>query len=153
MTAASATGRAALVAGVVVALDQVVKAVVRGQLAPGDRIAVIPGVQLVHVRNEGVAFGLLAGGGALLIVVAVAALAALLAFFATHVRRPLAWLPTGLLVGGAAGNLIDRLGDGAVTDFVKLPHWPAFNVADIAITVGVLVLVYVLEGRPRRARR
>ena len=153
MTAASATGRAALVAGVVVALDQLVKAVVRAQLAPGERIAVLPGVQLVHVRNEGVAFGLLAGGGALLIVVAVAALAALLAFFATHVRRPLAWLPTGLLVGGAAGNLVDRLGDGAVTDFVKLPHWPAFNVADIAITAGVLVLVYVLEGRPRRARR
>jgi signal peptidase II len=83
----------------------------------------------------------------------VVALGALLAFFATHVHRPLAWLPTGLLIGGAAGNLIDRLRDGAVTDFVKLPHWPAFNVADMAITFGVLALVYVLEGPPRRAGR
>ena len=57
------------------------------------------------------------------------------------------WLPTGLLVGGAIGNIIDRLRDGAVTDFLKLPHWPAFNVADMAITFGVLALFYVLEGR------
>jgi signal peptidase II len=63
------------------------------------------------------------------------------------------WLPTGLLLGGAAGNLIDRVRDGAVTDFIKLPHWPAFNVADIAITVGVLALLYVLEGPPRRAEQ
>jgi signal peptidase II len=112
---------------------------------------VVPGVHLVHVRNSGVAFGLFAGGGALLVAVAALALVALLAFFVTHARRPLAWLPTGLLIGGAAGNLIDRLLDGAVTDFVKLPHWPAFNVADMAITLGVLVLVYVLEGPPRRA--
>ena len=60
-------------------------------------------------------------------------------------RRRLIWLPTGLLLGGAAGNLIDRVRLGAVTDFVKLPHWPAFNVADICITVGVIVLIYVLE--------
>jgi signal peptidase II len=81
----------------------------------------------------------------------VLAVSALLAFFFTHLRRPLVWLPTGLLLGGAAGNLIDRLRDGAVTDFIKLPHWPAFNVADIAITFGVLALVYVLEGQPRKA--
>ena len=47
------------------------------------------------------------------------------------------WLPTGLLLGGAVGNVVDRVRDGAVTDFVKLPHWPAFNVADAAITLGV----------------
>ena len=62
------------------------------------------------------------------------------------------WLPTGMLVGGALGNLIDRIANGAVTDFIKLPHWPAFNVADICITVGVFVLLWVLEG-PRRAKR
>jgi signal peptidase II len=59
-------------------------------------------------------------------------------------------LPTGLLVGGALGNLIDRLVHGAVTDFVKLPLWPAFNVADMAITFGVLALLWVLEGPRRR---
>ena len=80
-----------------------------------------------------------------MVVVAVVALGALLAFFLTHLHRRLVWLPTGLLLGGAAGNLIDRVRAGAVTDFVKLPHWPAFNVADIAITVGVILLVYVLE--------
>jgi signal peptidase II len=62
------------------------------------------------------------------------------------------WLPTGMLIGGALGNLIDRLVNGAVTDFIKLPLWPAFNVADTSITLGVLVLVWVLEG-PRRGRR
>jgi signal peptidase II len=50
-----------------------------------------------------------------------------------------------MLLGGAAGNLIDRIRDGAVTDFVKLPHWPAFNLADVSITLGVLTLIYVLE--------
>ena len=54
-------------------------------------------------------------------------------------------LPVGMLLGGAAGNLIDRVRIGAVTDFVKIPHWPAFNVADIAVTFGVLILIFVLE--------
>jgi signal peptidase II len=79
------------------------------------------------------------------VIVAVLALGALLAFFVTHLHRRLVWLPTGLLLGGAAGNLIDRIRLGAVTDFVKLPHWPAFNLADACITIGVLVLVWVLE--------
>jgi signal peptidase II len=153
VTAAGATGRAVLVAVGTVVVDQAVKALVRSGIGPGDEVDVVPGLHLVHVRNSGVAFGFFSGGGWLLVLVGAVALAALLAFFATHVRRPLAWLPTGLLIGGAAGNLVDRLRDGAVTDFVKLPHWPAFNVADMAITVGVVVLVYVLEGAPRRARR
>ena len=67
--------------------------------------------------------------------------------------RPWLWLPTGLLVGGALGNLIDRLVNGAVTDFIKLPLWPAFNVSDMAITFGVLALLYVLEGSPSRRPR
>ena len=66
-----------------------------------------------------------------------------------HRDRPLVWLPTGLLIGGAAGNLIDRAREGAVTDFIDCPLWPAFNVADMAITFGVLTLLYVLEGPPR----
>ena len=151
MTPAAATGRAALVAVVTVLVDQAVKAIVRGSIPVGGQEDVVPGVHLVHVRNSGVAFGFFAGGGWLLIVVGAVALGALLAFFATHVRRPLAWLPVGLLIGGAAGNFVDRLRLGAVTDFVKLPHWPAFNVADVAITLGVIALIYVLEGPPRHA--
>jgi signal peptidase II len=153
VTRAAATRRAALLALATVAADQGVKALVRGGMQPGERIGVLPGVHLVRVSNEGVAFGLFADGGALLIAVGAVALVGLLTFFGTHAQRPLAWLPTGLLIGGAAGNLIDRLRIGAVTDFVKLPHWPAFNVADMAITFGVLALVYVLEGPPRRAGR
>jgi signal peptidase II len=75
------------------------------------------------------------------------ALAGLLAWFALHATRPLIWLPTGLLLGGALGNIVDRLRDGHVTDFVKLPAWPAFNVADMAITFGVIALLIVLERR------
>jgi signal peptidase II len=137
--------RAALVAAAVVAADQLTKALVRGDVAPGEQISLVPGVHLVHASNPGIAFSQLAGGGVLVVVVSLIALAALLAFFFTHLHRRLVWLPTGLLVGGAAGNLIDRLRLGAVTDFVKLPHWPAFNVADASITVGVITLVYVLE--------
>jgi signal peptidase II len=146
-------GRAALVAVATVAADQAAKAVVRGTIDRGDEVDLILGIQLVNVRNRGIAFGMFSGGGVLLVVFALAALAALLVFFARHRDRPLVWLPTGLLIGGATGNLIDRTREGAVTDFIDLPAWPAFNVADIAITFGVLTLLYVLEGPPRHGRR
>jgi signal peptidase II len=129
-----------------------VKAIVRGSIGRTEQVDVLPGVHLVNVRNTGVAFSVLSGGGVLPVLVGLVAVGALLAFFVTHLHRPLVWLPTGLLLGGAAGNLLDRLRDGSVTDFIKFPHWPAFNVADIAITLGVVVLVYVLEGPPRRAK-
>jgi signal peptidase II len=151
MSPAATTARAALVALATVAADQAVKAIVRGSIAPTQEVDVVPGVHLVHVRNPGVAFSMLSEGGALPTIIGLAAVTALLVFFFTHLRRRLVWLPTGMLLGGAAGNLIDRLRIGSVTDFVKLPHWPAFNLADIAITLGVLALVYVLEGPPRRA--
>jgi signal peptidase II len=140
--------RAAAVTAVVIALDQATKAIVRSSVALGDKDGVLPGVEIVHVRNEGVAFNQLGGGGTIVAIVVGVALVALLAYFATHLHRPLVWLPTGMLLGGALGNIIDRIRDGAVTDFVKLPAWPAFNVADTSITFGVLVLLYVIE-RPR----
>ena len=143
--------RAAAVAVAVVAADQATKALVRANIDIGSRDGVFPGVELVHVRNRGVAFGLFADGGFILVAIGAACVVALLAFFATHSRRPLVWLPTGLLLGGAAGNLIDRLHQGYVTDFIDLPLWPAFNLADSAITIGVLSLLYVLEGPPRHA--
>ena len=147
----SPTLRAAVLCAAVIGLDQAAKALVRASIARGDREAVFPGVNLVNVRNRGVAFGFLSDGGTILTIVVAAALLALLIFFFTHRSRPLAWLPTGMLLGGALGNLIDRVRDKAVTDFIDLPLWPAFNVADIAITVGVLALLYVLEGPPRHA--
>jgi signal peptidase II len=145
--------RAALVATVTVAADQAAKALVRATIERGEEIQLILGVKLVNVRNRGIAFGMFSGGGALLVIFAIAALAALLVFFARHRDRPLVWLPTGLLIGGAAGNLIDRMREGGVTDFFDLPAWPAFNLADTAITLGVLTLLYVLEGPPRHGGR
>jgi signal peptidase II len=150
MASGGAWARAALVMVAVIALDQGTKALVRANVAIGDRDGVFPGVEIVHVRNEGVAFSRFSGGGTVVAVIVGAALLALLAYFVTHLDKPLVWLPTGMLLGGALGNVIDRLRDGAVTDFIKLPGWPAFNVADIAITLGVLVLLYVTE-RPRHA--
>jgi signal peptidase II len=141
---------AAAVAAVVVVLDQLVKALVRSEVERGERVDLVLGIDLVNVRNSGIAFGLLSDGGALLVVGTAVALLALVFFFVTHSGRPLVWLPTGLLLGGAVGNLIDRAARGSVTDFVKLPHFPAFNVADMAITVGVIALIFVLEGPPRR---
>ena len=143
---------AAVAAGVLVA-DQAAKAIVRDTIAPGERVDVLGVLDLVNSRNTGVAFGFLAGGGALAAVVAALALVALLAYFATHLERRLVWLPTGLLVAGAAGNLIDRARQGSVTDFIDFGWWPAFNLADAAITIGVLALLYVLEGPPSRAGR
>jgi signal peptidase II len=145
--------RAGVVAAATVAVDQAVKALVRSSIGRTDEIDLILGIKLVNVRNRGIAFGMFSGGGVLLVIFAVAALAALLVFFVRHRDRPLVWLPTGLLIGGAAGNLIDRMRESAVTDFIDLPLWPAFNVADVAITFGVLTLLYVLEGPPRHGKR
>ena len=143
----AAFARAALVAAVVVVLDQVTKSLVRANIPLGDHDKFLPGVTLVHDRNTGVAFTLFAGGGALVLVVTFAALALLIGYFAMRPDRPLLWLPTGMLVGGAIGNLIDRIASGGVTDFIQLPHWPAFNIADTSITFGVFTLLWVLEGR------
>jgi signal peptidase II len=151
-TRAQAWRRAALVLVAVVALDQLTKALVRGGVRLGEEDSVLPGVTLVHVRNTGVAFGAFSGGGVIVVVLVAAALTALIFYFVTHLDRPLVWLPTGLLLGGSLGNIIDRARDGAVTDFVKLPHWPAFNVADIAITFGVLALLWVIEQPEPGAR-
>jgi signal peptidase II len=141
--------RAVAVAALVIVLDRLAKHAVVSGIAVGDVHKFLPGVQLVHVKNTGVAFGFFSGGGALVLALTLVALTALLVYFALRPERPWLWIPVGMLVGGALGNLIDRIANGAVTDFIKLPFWPAFNIADMSITFGVLTLLYVLEG-PRR---
>jgi signal peptidase II len=131
---------------VVIGLDQLTKHTIASSIKLGQVKHVIPGLRLVHVRNPGVAFGFLAGGGALVYVVTAAALLALIFYLAIRPARPWLWLPTGMLIGGAISNLIDRIVQGSVTDFIKLPDWPAFNLADMSITVGVVVLVLVVEA-------
>jgi signal peptidase II len=142
-----AWGRTALTLGVVVLLDQLSKARVRATLERGSEDPIFPALKLVNVRNEGVAFGIDAGGTTIVLVIVAFALLALILYFARHSAKKLMWLPTGLLLGGAIGNLIDRIREGAVTDFLKLPAWPAFNLADVAIVAGVLALVLVLERK------
>ena len=144
--------RAVALGAAIVGLDQLTKDTVAAGIAPGHEQSLLPGVHLVHVHNTGVAFGVLSGGGAIVLVCTLLALAALIVYFVTHPGRRGLWVPTGLLLGGAVGNLIDRLMHGSVTDFIKLPHWPAFNVADMAITFGVIVLLFVLERGARQSR-
>jgi signal peptidase II len=141
-----AFARAGGVLAIVIGLDQLTKHTIAASVH-GDQVKhVVPGLTLVHVENSGVAFGFLAGGGAIVYVVTGAALLALLGFLFTRPERRLLWLPTGMLVGGAVSNLLDRIIHGAVTDFIKLPDWPAFNVADMSITFGVVILLLVIEA-------
>ena len=151
---AAATAKAGLLLAAVLIADQVTKHTIASGIEAGQSKRFLPGISLVHVRNTGVAFGFFSGGGTIVLVFTLVALAALLGYFLLRPARPWLWVPTGLLIGGAFGNLIDRLANGAVTDFIKLPLWPAFNVADMAITFGVLALLWVLEGGrgPDRAR-
>jgi signal peptidase II len=142
--------RAAAVLVIVLIVDQVSKHAVESGIAIGQVHKVIPGIKLVDVRNTGVAFSLFSGGGTIVLVITLVALAGLVGYFAMRPGRRWLWLPTGLLVGGAIGNLIDRVREGAVTDFIKLPHWPAFNVADMAITFGVIALLITIELGSRR---
>jgi signal peptidase II len=150
VSALGAWVRAGLVVLVVLVLDQLSKHLVRGSILPGEERRVLPGLQLVNTRNHGVAFGFLPGDQLVVTLVIGVALLALLTYFALHATRPLIWLPTGMLIGGALGNILDRLRDGSVTDFIKLPlGWPPFNLADTSITLGVLLLLLVLET-PRK---
>jgi signal peptidase II len=136
-------------AGIVVALDQASKAAAEAAVAPGERIDLILGVDLVEVSNRGIAFGLLGDGGAPVVIVTALALGVMLAWFAVQPGRPGLWVAVGLLAGGALGNLADRARVDAVRDFIDPPLWPAFNVADIAITAGALVLVLAAFAQPK----
>jgi signal peptidase II len=149
-TAEVAWLRAALVALAVLLVDQLSKHLIEGGIAQGEERRLLPGVQLVDTRNRGVAFGFLPGHQLLVTLVIAAAVIGLLAYFLRHATHPLIWLPTGMLIGGAVGNILDRLRHGSVTDFIKLPFgWPPFNLADASIVVGVLLLALTIEGAHR----
>jgi signal peptidase II len=139
------------VAGVVVALDQASKAAIHATIDSGERVSLLLGIDLVNVSNSGIAFGFLGGDGDVVLAITIGALVAMLVWFAATASRPGLWLPVGLLTGGALGNLADRARIDAVTDFIDPPLWPAFNVADIAITLGaatLVLIVFVGDARP-----
>jgi len=137
--------------GVVVAVDQGTKALATSLIDPGDRVEVLPFLAFENVRNKGVAFGLGGDVSAALIGVTIVLLVGLLVFLAFRGGSGwLVWLPAALVLGGAFGNLADRVRDGAVTDFIDLPLWPTFNLADVAITLGVLLLLLDVERSENR---
>jgi len=130
----------------VVALDQLTKHAVRASIVPGEERRVLPGIEFVNTRNRGVAFGFLPGSHLGVTILIGLALVVLLSYFALRADRALIWLPTGMLLGGALGNIIDRLRAGSVTDFIKLPlGWPPFNLADASITIGIVLLFLLIE--------
>jgi signal peptidase II len=133
---------------VVVALDQATKRIAIASVDRGDSVNVFLGLDITNTRNTGVAFGALQGSGTIVALLIACALVALVGYFAIDAGRPWLWLPAGLLLGGALGNLIDRIAEGAVIDFVDPIAWPAFNLADACIVAGVLALLYVVETRP-----
>jgi signal peptidase II len=145
----SGPAAAAATAGLVVAVDQATKQLAATNIAISEQVSLIPGLDLTHTRNTGVAFGALEGGGLIVAILIGASLALLIAYFVANRDKPWLWLPVGMLLGGALGNLADRAREGAVIDFIDPVAWPAFNVADSCIVIGVVVLLWVVE-RPSR---
>jgi signal peptidase II len=136
---------------IVLALDQAAKAVIEDRIVVGEKVDVLGPLKLTLSHNEGVAFGLAGGSGAPLVVITLVALGVVVYLFSRSPARPWMWVATGLLAGGAVGNLTDRIRVGAVTDFIELPHWPAFNLADMAISAGVVLLVFIYLREAERA--
>jgi len=136
-----------------VAADQITKLIVSSQLALDESLHVVGPLSIHHVQNPGIAFGLF--GGATSVVTALTALAVgwmLLYFARSGARHPVLPVALGLLIGGSTSNLIDRIRLGHVTDFLDLRYWPAFNLADSFIVIGVAILFLALVvGETRKA--
>lgn len=127
----------------VVALDQITKHMVRTSFGPFETVPLLPFLRLVHVRNEGAAFGMFQGlGNQAFIAISIAAI---LFVFILLAKSREDRLGLSLILGGAIGNLLDRIAFGRVTDFIDVFagnfHWPAFNVADSALTIGLVLLL------------
>jgi signal peptidase II len=145
--------RVGLVLVCVVVLDQLSKRAIEHSIVPGEEHRFLPGVQLVDTRNHGVAFGFLPGNHVAVTVLIALALVVLLVYFARNSTRALMWLPTGMIAGGALGNVLDRVRHGSVTDFIKLPlGWPPFNLADTSITLGIVILFLLVDHHARHAQ-
>jgi signal peptidase II len=145
-----------LVALAAVAADQLTKAIVSNALALGEGVNVVGPFSLHHVQNSGIAFGLFSQSTGIVIVLTALAVLWMLAFFArSGQRHPVLPVALGFVLGGSIANLLDRVRLGHVTDFIDLRWWPAFNLADTFIVVGVGILFAALlaadrpRGRPR----
>ncbi len=142
-----------IIAAVVVAIDQFTKALVTASIERGDSVDVIGPLRFTLTYNDGIAFGLAGGGGVFVLLLSVIALVALGAFIASAPDKRGTWLAGGLILGGGTGNMIDRVRIGHVTDFILLPGWPAFNIADASITAGVVLLAWTVIRHDDSGRR
>jgi signal peptidase II len=137
-----------IVIALVSASDQLSKLWIRAHLELGESFSITDRLSFIYIRNTGSAFGLLANQTFLIIIISIAALLFILLFLRyLSPATTLSIVSISLIMGGAVGNLIDRIRFGYVTDFIYFRlwgnfHWPAFNIADAAITVGVFVLIY-----------
>lgn len=139
-----------------VAADQLTKAIVSSALPLGDEVHIAGPFSLHHVENSGIAFGLFAESTSIVILLTALAVTWMLAFFArSGQRHPVLPIALGFVLGGSLANLLDRVRLGHVTDFLDLRWWPAFNLADTFIVVGVAILFVALlaADRPRRRPR
>lgn len=133
------------IAVVTFAVDQATKWVARSELIDGGSVEVLPFLSLTYARNTGIAFGQFQDQQAIVIALSAVAIGWMIYYFArSGGRHPLLPVALGLLIGGAGGNLVDRLRQGYVTDFLAVPDFPIFNLADTAITFGVIVLLISL---------
>jgi len=135
--------------------DQLTKHIVSSQLALDDQVKLIGPLSIHHVQNSGIAFGLFSSATGAVIVLTTFAVGWMLLFFArSGARHPVLPVALGLVIGGSVSNLVDRVRLGHVTDFLDFKYWPAFNLADsfIVVGVGILVLALVAADRPARSR-
>jgi signal peptidase II len=135
-----------------IAADQLTKLIVASELAFDDALHVVGPFSIHHVQNSGIAFGLFASATPLVTALTALAVGWMLLYFArSGSRHPVLPVALGLLIGGSTSNLIDRIRLGHVTDFLDLRYWPAFNLADSFIVVGVGILfVALLLGETRQ---
>ncbi len=135
------TPRILLVALVVFVLDQVSKALVVARMRVGEEIEVFPLLALERTSNTGVAFGLASDVPPLTLALVAAVIVLLLLILGSRLKWRGSSLAIGLVLGGALGNLADRIFRGSVVDFIAVPYWPTFNLADVGITIGVVLLL------------
>ena len=137
-----------------VGADQLTKQTVSSALALGDSVDILGPFSIHHVRNSGIAFGLFSSATAIVIAVTALAVGLMLVFFArSGQRHPLLPVALGLVLGGSVANLLDRVRLGYVTDFLDFEHWPAFNLADTFIVVGVALLFASFVAADRTSPR
>ena len=127
---------------VVFVVDQGIKSVVEGSMRVGESITLMPGfLSLTYIKNDGGAFGILGGSQSVLLLGSTVAVVVVLWMLLSGRPSTPTMLGCGLILGGAAGNLLDRLTTGEVTDYAHFSFWYVFNAADAAITVGVVALI------------